>query len=147
MFAKLIICFWGLLYLPSSLAIVSNELPKQTVRTVSSGDVLNWSVGLLVVLAIFFLSVWVLRKSGQLSIGGVEKMRVLSGLSLGMREKVVLLQVGQKQLVLGVTPGRIETLLVLEGDDRLLAHQPTEAGDGNNFSLKLKQAMKGSSRG
>lgn len=147
MFAKLIIGILGVFYLPASLALVNNELPKHAARTVSSGDVLNWSVGLLVVLAIFFLSVWIMRKSGQLPIGGVEKMRVLSGLSLGMREKVVLLQVGQKQLVLGVTPGRIETLLVLEDDDRLLTRQSTETGNGNNFSLKLKQAMKGSSRG
>lgn len=147
MFAKLIISFFALLYLPTSLAVVNNELPIHTARTVSSGDVLNWSVGLLIVLAIFFLSVWVMRKSGQLPVGGVEKMRVLSGLSLGMREKVVLLQVGQKQLVLGVTPGRIETLHVLEGDDRLLTLQPTETGNGNSFSVKLKQAMKGTSRG
>lgn len=68
---------------------------------------------------------------------------MIGGLSLGLREKVIVLQIGKKQLVLGVTPGRIETLLVLEGDDCLTYGTPkamTMAG----FSQKLAQALKGS---
>ena len=60
-----------------------------------------------------------MRKLSGISAGGTEKMRIVGGLSLGMREKVILLQVGKKQLVLGVTPGRIDALHVLEGDDCL----------------------------
>ena len=68
-------------------------------------------------------------------------MRLLGGLSLGMREKVILLQVGKKQLVLGVTPSRIETLLVLEGEDCLLKEEALPASEGAGFSQKLMQAL------
>jgi flagellar protein FliO/FliZ len=116
--------------------------PRQTVRTVSSGDMLHWSLGLLIVLGIFFFCVWGLRKLNGVVVNGPEKMRVVGGLSLGMREKVILLQVGKKQLVLGVTPGRIDTLHVLEGDDCLDSTGPTPIGKGK-FNDIIMQVMKG----
>lgn len=119
------------------------DIPKQTVRTVSSGDMLNWSVGLLMVLCIFFLCIWGMRKLNGIAVNGAEKMRVVGGLSLGMREKVILLQVGKKQLILGVTPGRIDALHVLEGDDCLIKEESSVTETG--FAQKLMQVMKGRS--
>ena len=104
---------------------------------------LNWSVGLFVVLCIFFLCIWGMRKLNGISVNGAEKMRVVGGLSLGMREKVILLQVGKKQLILGVTPGRIDALHVLEGDDCLVKDEPSVMESG--FAQKLRQVMKGHS--
>lgn len=124
-------------------AVPGAEAPKQTVRTVSSGDMLHWSIGLLIVLGIFFLCVWGMRKLSGFTAGGAEKMRVVGGLSLGMREKVILLQVGKKQLVLGVTPGRIDALHVLEGDECLNNEVPATMDTG--FSAIVKQVMKGQS--
>lgn len=119
-------------------AVSGVDLPKQAVRTVSSGDMLHWSVGLLIVLAIFFLCVWGMRKLTGGAAGGTEKMRVVGGLSLGIREKVVLLQVGKKQLILGVTPGRIDTLHVLEGEDCLHSETPP---NNSGFAQHLLQVM------
>ncbi|MCK5189606.1 MAG: flagellar biosynthetic protein FliO, partial [Methylococcales bacterium] len=88
--------------------------------------------------------IFLLRKANKFSVTGSGKMTVLGGLSLGMREKVILLQVGKKQLILGVTPGRIETLHVLEGEDCLNNdHQQPLAGEASSFSQMFKLAMKG----
>ncbi|MFU8789575.1 MAG: flagellar biosynthetic protein FliO [Methylobacter sp.] len=131
-------------WFPSCFAVLLTDTPKQAVRTVSSGDMLQWGVGLLLVLAVFFFSVWVMRKLTGMTVGGAEKMRVVGGLSLGMRERVILLQVGKKQLVLGITPGRIEALHVLEGDDCLHKDEPLSPPlNGGGFAQKLAQAMKG----
>ncbi|MCK5122415.1 MAG: flagellar biosynthetic protein FliO [Methylococcales bacterium] len=111
-------------------------------NTVSYGHILNWSLGLLVVLCLFFACVWFMRKMGVLSISPKQSMRVVTGLSLGVREKLVLVQVGDRQLVLGVTPGRIDNLLVLEGDDQLFLDK-SGSEEKNEFSLKLKQVMAG----
>ena len=51
------------------------------------------------------------------------------------------MQIGNKQMVLAVTPGRINKLLVLEDEDKIVQQSKTE-GD---FSFKLKQIMSGSS--
>jgi flagellar protein FliO/FliZ len=138
--------FW---WIPPCFAVPGVDIPKQTVRTVSSLDMLHWGVGLLIVLAIFFLCVWGVRKLSGITVNGAEKMRVVGGLSLGMREKVILLQVGKKQLILGVTPGRIDALHVLEGDDCLNTpvgmQEPPSVGMDSGFAQKLMQVMKGRS--
>ncbi len=139
--AKIVVACLSIGWLSDCFA-AAVDLPKQSVRTVSSGDMLHWSVGLLIVLGIFFFCVWGVRKISGITVNGAEKMRVIGGLSLGIREKVVLLQVGKKQLVLGVTPGRIDTLHVLEGDDCLHSEAPPI---DHGFAQHLMQAMKGRS--
>jgi len=135
--------FW---WFPACFAVPGADVPKQAVRTVSSGDMLHWGMALLIVLAIFFFCVWGMRKLSGMSAGGTEKMRIIGGLSLGMREKVILLQVGKKQLVLGVTPGRIDALHVLEGDD-CLTNEPPSIGKDSGFSAIVQQVIKGRADG
>jgi len=134
--------FW---WLPACLAVPGTDVPKQAVRTVSFEDTLHWGIGLLVVLGVFFLCVWGMRKLGGVAASGAGKMRIVGGLSLGMREKVILLQVGKKQLVLGVTPGRIDTLHVLEGDDCLNKDEPSSIRMETGFAQELMRVMKGRS--
>ena len=142
MFVKIMLCWLLLLWFPGSEAMSGTDIPKQPARTVASGDIAAWSMGLLVVLSVFFLCVWGVRKLNGLTVGGAEKMRVVGGLSLGMREKVILLQVGRKQLLLGVTPGRIETLHVLEGDDCLMKEENASLTADTGFAQKFLQALK-----
>ncbi len=127
-------------YLPSIFAAPVSEVSGVAVKNVGFQDVLQWGLALIFVLGIFGVFVWSLRKLSGLPVSGEAKMRVLGGLSLGMREKVVLLEVGNKQMVLGVTPGRIEALLVLDGEDRLLSDRAGQGGP-SVFSQKLMQAM------
>jgi flagellar protein FliO/FliZ len=138
--------FWlMLLWAPAGLAVIPEPaLPKAPGRTVASTDIAAWGFALVIVLAVFFLCVWGLRKLGGFSAGGTAKMRLLGGLSLGLRERVVLLQVGEKQLLLGVTPGRIQTLLVLEGEDCLLKETAAQAAyaPDSGFAQKLAQILK-----
>jgi flagellar protein FliO/FliZ len=139
---KIILCRLLLLWFPAVEAMPGTDIPKQAARNIASGDIAAWSIGLLIVLSVFFLCVWGVRKLSGLTVSGAEKMRVVGGLSLGLREKVILLQVGRKQLILGVTPGRIETLHVLEGDDCLLKEETVSATAETGFAQKLLQAIK-----
>ncbi|WP_238527285.1 flagellar biosynthetic protein FliO [Methylomonas methanica] len=117
---------------------------KHTTGIVSYADVLQWLSALLVVLMLFGFIVWLLRKSGSLSFAGKSQLSVISGLSVGVREKLVLVKVGEKQLLLGVTPSRIDKLLELEGDARLFQNQEDEEV-GGLFAQKLQQALQGKS--
>lgn len=117
-------------------------LSRQTAKVVSSSDVVQWLLALLIVLAVFLLSVWVLRKTGGLAFVGKSQLTVLAGLSLGMREKLVLIRVGEKQLLLGVSSGRIDKLLELEGDQRLFINN-AETQEPSEFAKKMLQVMQG----
>lgn len=117
---------------------------KQSARAVSPADVLQWLVALLIVLAVIGALVWLLRKSGGFAVNSKRQLAVLTGLSLGMRERLVLVRVGEKQLLLGVTPGKIDKLLELEGDQRLFFNSEND-GDSVTFARKLQQLMQGTS--
>lgn len=119
-------------------SIVGQAVPELAKTTVSQG-----LVALALVIVLFLICVGLLRKFNIGSISDTRRMQIVAGVSLGMREKVVLLQVGAKQLVLAVTPGRIETLAVLEGDECLGSPvNPEEKATDRLFVQQLRQALK-----
>ncbi|MEQ1637518.1 MAG: flagellar biosynthetic protein FliO [Methylococcales bacterium] len=124
--------------------VESTQVLGQPAQAFSNVNILNWLLALLMVLGLFFICVWMLRKFSQgLGQAHPHKMRIVGGIALGLREKVVLLQVGTKQLVLAVTPGRIKTLTVLEGDDCLVNSAPASHSiTDTQFAQKLMQALK-----
>jgi flagellar biosynthetic protein FliO len=83
-----------------------------------SGDLAGASLrmvgGLLVVLGLLALTAWLSRRfrlTSRLQGGAIE---VTTGLSLGAREKVVLLRVGREQVLVGISPAGMRTLHVLK---------------------------------
>ena len=90
---------------------------------------LNMVMGLVVVIALILGLAWVLRKYGRLPVTNQVEMKVLGGLSLGTRERAVLVQVEGKRLLLGVAPGRVATLHVMDDDDTGFNQQLTKAMD------------------
>lgn len=117
-------------------ALVPNT--AMTARTVDSADIMRWMGALLIVLSLFFICVWVVRKASLFSLTSNNQMRVVGGLSIGAKERIVLVQLGSKQLVLGVCPGRVETLHILEGDDCLTANQENKQ---ESFAKKLNDVI------
>ena len=69
-----------------------------------------------------------------------ESLKILGGISMGSRERVVLLQVGEEQLLIGVSPGRINTLHVLETPIENSAAGVSHV-KGGAFSEKFKTLM------
>ena len=106
-----------------------------------AGYVIELLVGLAIVLTAVFVLAWVLRRMGHFSgsLGG--SMKVLGGLSVGQRERVVLIQVGETQLLLGVAPGSVQRLHQLE--EPLSLHEtggPVSVPSG--FAEKLASVLK-----
>jgi flagellar protein FliO/FliZ len=94
---------------------------------------------LLVVIGILAV-VWVLRRLSRLPSGGSGGLRVVGGLALGTRERILLVEVGETQLLVGVTPGQLKTLHVL--DKPLIAPGAT-VGSPLSFAQRLGKALQG----
>lgn len=103
----------------------------------AGAQVLQMLIGLAVVLLLIGGLAWVLRNVLRVQPGVHGQMRVLGGLSLGARERVVLVEVGATQLVLGVSPGRVQTLHVLEEPLR----EPPEREE-TGFARQLAGALR-----
>ncbi|RDE23023.1 flagellar biosynthetic protein FliO [Motiliproteus coralliicola] len=67
-------------------------------------------VGLVLVLLLFVVLAWLVKRSGVAGGFAHSRMKVISTLPLGARERAVLVQVGDRQLLLGVAPGRVSLL-------------------------------------
>ena len=78
-----------------------------------AGNVLQVLAGLVAVLLVMWACVRVLKRyaAGRQAAGGA--LRVLGGVAVGQRERVVMVEVGDTWLVLGVAPGRVNALHVM----------------------------------
>ena len=84
--------------------------------------------GMLLVLGLIMAIAWLLKRTGRFQVAAGGGLRILGGLSMGARERVVLMQVGDTQLLVGVAPGRVQTLHVL--DQPLPTGQASQAVPG-----------------
>ncbi|MCK4742487.1 MAG: flagellar biosynthetic protein FliO [Sulfuriflexus sp.] len=121
-----------------SVLAVDAEI-KPIVDPLAGTNVIQMILGLIVVLVLVFAIAWVVRRVGGVSLTGGGALKVISGMSMGSRDRVVLLQVGEEQLLLGVSPGRIQTLHVLENPIKV--EHPTIAK--SMFADKLAEVIKG----
>jgi flagellar protein FliO/FliZ len=104
------------------LSAFAEEAGRTAAKPAFAIDLLQWSAGLLLVLAMIGFLALLLRRMGNFSRLEVGRFQVLAALSVGTRERVVLVQAGDKQLVLGVAPGQVQTLCILEGEEAIRPH-------------------------
>jgi len=67
-------------------------------------------MALLLVLGLIGAALWVLRRTGIAPRGGGGQLRVVTQLALGPRERVVIVEVGERWWLLGVGAGGITRL-------------------------------------
>ncbi|MGM0811727.1 flagellar biosynthetic protein FliO [Thioalkalivibrio sp.] len=100
-------------------------------------------VGLIVVIAAILVLAFLMRRVGGVQSRLGSDFRVLGGISLGSRERMVLVQVGERQLLVGVAPGRVQALHVLEEPIRVegRAAQEGAARSDSPFARRLRAAL------
>lgn len=104
-----------------------------------AGSLLRLLVGLVVVLGTLFALAWLVRRSGAVSVGRGGAVRVLASAAVGQRERVVLLEVGTQQLLVGVAPGSVRTLVELS--EPVAAAAAGDAGTGS-FANQLQGLLR-----
>ena len=95
---------------------------------------LNLLLGLGFLLALVGVAWWLVRRMVGLQLAGNRApIRVLGSLPVGTRERVVLVQVGEQQLLLGVAPGRVNLLHRLD--------EPLSLEGGGEFADRMRQVL------
>ncbi|GMR21059.1 MAG: flagellar biosynthetic protein FliO [Gammaproteobacteria bacterium] len=94
------------------------------VSPLGSGYLLQVIGSLGLVVAIIIVGAWILRRTGHLTSTGAGNIVIYESVSLGAREKLLLVQVGEEQLLLGVCPGRIQALHALDRPIALAVQDP-----------------------
>ena len=123
-------------------AIVGAADPAAPPLPDLAGSLGQMLFGLVIVIALLLACLWLIKRlAAPRNAAGTVK--VLGATAVGPRERVVLVEVGPRVLVLGVAPGNVRTLHVMDASDFPASGNPPEtvATGANDFSAWLKKSL------
>jgi flagellar protein FliO/FliZ len=125
----------------NNIPLVINSTPGQDIVTPTS-NLMDVSVGLLTVLFVILLGFFIARKfKNNLYLNNAKKnLSIKESCSLGQREKVILLEVNNKLLVLGVTSAAITCLATFDSQDENNINY--DDSEDKNFPELLKMSLR-----
>ncbi|MHA7115485.1 flagellar biosynthetic protein FliO [Pseudomonas promysalinigenes] len=77
------------------------------------GQLAQMVFGLLLVVGLIFFLTWLLRRMQGAAPKGGQVIEVIGSRAIGPRDRLLLVQVGKEQILIGHSPGSIEALHVL----------------------------------
>lgn len=119
--------------IPSTVA--SMPAPSPT------GGLLQVLLGLIVVLGLMAALAWVLRRFNSAKGLGHADIRVIGGVSVGNRERVVVVEIADQWIVVGVAPGRVSAVATMQKQDVAIATESDATPPAKNFSNWLAQTL------
>jgi flagellar protein FliO/FliZ len=130
MLPRIILCIF---MLAAPLAGAADAVPPAPTLQGTAPDMgssaLQMVLGLVVVLALLLGALWLLKRLSQPRGAVAGLMRVVAGVAIGPRERVVILELGNSWLVLGVAPGQVSTLAEIPRQELPPAAQLSAAGE------------------
>ncbi|MCS0589460.1 flagellar biosynthetic protein FliO [Massilia norwichensis] len=95
----------------------------------ATAGLLQTLFALIVVLALLGALAWFLKRYGPKAMGGSANLRVVGSLSLGGRERLLVVEVGKQWIVVGASPGRVNALATMPKQEDMDAD--ADAGDAH----------------
>ena len=96
-------------------------------------SITSWLLSSLMVIGLILVLGFLLKKSKLATAMGGGQMRVIASLPVGYKEKLLVVKVGEQQLLVGVTPQQVNFLYRLE--------QPLDENQPQAFSQQLGKLM------
>jgi len=143
---RIVMSFFLLLFSQVSFSVEEEKaITSLTSEPVGLGNYVQMFFGLFIVVALIFGMAWFMRRMGSMNGSATGNLKVLGGVSVGQRERIVLVQAGDTQLLVGVAPGEIRTLHVM--DEPIVSPLNSNQNIPNNFANKLHDAIKKRGKG
>jgi flagellar protein FliO/FliZ len=120
-------------------AAKQKNIPSLTSEPIGFGNYMQMFFGLFIVIGLIVGMAWFMRRMGNMSAVGAGNLKVVGGVSVGQRERIVLVQAGDTQLLVGVGPGTIRTLHVM---DEPIVNVSQGGTPSSGFAEKLHAAIK-----
>ncbi len=128
-------------FLPAGLLLLTRSAIAADSGFDATGSVIQMLLGLALIIALLFATLHLLKRLGAGG-KGASLLTVRGATAVGPRERVVLVEVADKILVLGVAPGRVSTLLTLDAAELPLAPGTSSSRPGGkDFQSWLKQTL------
>ncbi len=109
------------------MSTLSAALPMAVSSTTDinvGGELLRVVLSLAGIVVLIFVAGWMSRRLQARQFTGGRRLRCLETLSVGTRERVLLLDADGKRVLIGVGTGGVRTLHVYEGVASMVAAEP-----------------------
>lgn len=106
-----------------------------------AGGLAQAGLGLFAVIVLILLLAWGARRAGLVRQGAPGTMKVVASTMLGARQRLVIVEVGETWLVLGVSPGEIRTLHTMPADRSAGGPGQPQLTSTGSFAEKLLRSM------
>ncbi|MBS1186280.1 MAG: fliO [Burkholderiaceae bacterium] len=104
-----------------------------------SGGFFQVLLGLIVVLGLMAGAAWLLKRFGAPRMASGAVVKVIGGIAVGSRERIMVVEVADQWIVVGITSSQINTLSTMPKQE---LPPPPEGGiPGSQFSDWLQQFM------
>jgi len=110
---RAIAAFAALLASQACLAAATPAATPATAPGSLGGQLAQMVFGLLLVVGLIFFLAWGLRRMQSTAVKGGQVIEIVGSRAIGPRDRLLLVQVGKEQILIGHTPGSIEALHVL----------------------------------
>ncbi len=99
----------------SAVSVATDTAPNLPVTPgLGGGDVLNLGVSMLVVVAAIVVLGWLYSRSRFVGGGRSDVINVVATQALGPKERLLIVEVAEQQLLVGMTATGVQTLHVLD---------------------------------
>ncbi|CAN7162849.1 flagellar biosynthetic protein FliO [Pseudoduganella sp. LjRoot289] len=131
---------------PEQQAALAGARPSAPVDTLqapsATGSILTTIFSLILVLGVLVGLAWALKRYGPKSVTGGANIKLVGALSVGARERILVVEVGEQWIVVGASPGRMNALATMprqEGEPGL--DTPQNGLPSANFAEWFKQTI------
>lgn len=123
----------------SSLLTAATEVAPALPTTpgIHGGDILNLGVSMLIVVAVIFVLGWLYSRSRFIGGGNADLINVIASRALGPKERLIVVEVADQQLLVGMTASAVQTLHVFDKPVSVAAAAANPAG----FASRLRTAL------
>ena len=121
------------------LSAFATETPASLPATpgIGGGDILSLGLSLIVVVSVIVALGWFYSRSRFVSGGGADLITIVASRPLGPKERLMIVEVADQQLLIGMTSTGASTLHVLDKPIEVAAKTPAPG----SFAGRLKSAL------
>lgn len=131
-------CQLGIVGLFALFCVTAQSTTEQGANA-TSGSLTQVLLGLLAVLALMAATAWLLKRFGVRQFTGNATVKIVGGVNVGTRERILVVETAGQWIVVGVTPGRINALATMPRQEIPLESESTPVT--KNFAEWLKQTI------
>jgi len=138
------LCGTCVLLLPAHVLAAGTEPSAPALQApVGTGDILSVGASLILVVAAIVVCGWLYSRSQGLRVRGGGIINIIATQPLGPKERILLIEVADKQLVVGMTSTQVSTLHVF---DEPVSRPVSRPDQRSNFGDRLKAILRGDAR-